>query len=183
MVSIDVLIALNEYYSVLRKTCGTLGRNELNRLCLLPLLQDIVDGPLTPYLTDTDEAYIDTFIKECFSSMISEGTTPYVKIQFMYSGTSNSYPSNNVILNASTKYSSSETQFTSPKASGKYFWIAIPKGFSLENVENKNFAGDVVRDYMFTKFETTIESVDYDVYYLKSTIPLKSIYTVTINRN
>ena len=191
MVNIDVLKVLNEYYMVLRKTCGTFGRNELNKMCLLPLLQDIVDGLITPYLTDSDEAVVNKFIKECFSSLIGKGNVTPTKTYLFYSGTSNYYPTDNVILNVSTKYVSSETKITSPTATGNYFWVAIPKEFTLGSAKNVSvslegdpiFEGDYIPYNWFTSFDTTLNDIDYVVYYTQSVIPLNSAYSITINRN
>ena len=183
MVNIDVLPVLNEYYSVLRSTCGTMNKSELNKLCLLPLLKDIVDGPLSPYVKESDVLYIDQYIKECFADLISPLPNPYLQVYLIYSGTSDFYPSNNVILNTSLKYSSSENKIASPQVSGKYFWIAFPKGFSLTAVDNKNFKGDYIPLNYFESFTTTINGIDYSVYYTESVIPLNSTYIISIQRN
>ena len=183
MVDIDVLPALNEYFGVLRSTCGTLNKGELRRLSVLPLLKDIVDGLLTPYVPESDAFYIDQYIKDCFSDLISPYPNPYSKVYLIYSGTSNSYPSNNVILNTSLKYASSETKVASPPATGKFFWVAMPKDFELTAVDNKNFKGDYIPLDYFQTFTTTIDALEYTVYYTKSVIPLNSTYIISLKHN
>ena len=183
MVNIDVLPVLNEYFSFLRSSCGTINKNELKRLCILPLLNDIVNGPLTPYVSESDVIYIDQYIKECYSDIISPNKNPYTKVYLIYSGTSNSYPTDNVILNTSIKYASSEEKIASPIVAGKYFWIAVPKTFELTAVENKNFKGDYIPLDYFESFNTTIDGIDYKVFYTESVIPLNSAYIISLKRN
>lgn len=183
MVNIDVLKVLNEYYTVLRKSCGTFGRSELNHLCLIPLLKDMIDGPMTPYVTDADEAFIDKYIKDCFSSMITSARPSSIKAYYVYVGTSNYFPSENVILNSSVRHMSSESRIVSPDVSKNYFWIAVPSFMSLGKVENTNFKGDYIPEEYFTTTSASIGNVGYTVYYTKSVIPLNSTYAITIKRN
>ena len=183
MVSINVLPVLNEYYEYLSKACGTIHRQELNRLCLLPLLKDIVNGPMSFYVTDKDSAYIDEYIKGCFSELLSKSNTYYGKVYLIYSGTSDFYPTDNVILNTSLKYASSESKVISPLVSGKYFWIAIPKGLGITSVDNKSFIGDFIPKDRFQSFDTAFDGLDYVVYYTESVIPLNSTYIISIERN
>lgn len=183
MVSINVLPVLNEYFEYLKMACGTLQKGELNRLCLLPLLKDIVNGPMSFYVTDTDAEYIDQYIKECFSELISNDNNTYSKVYLIYSGTSDFYPTNNVILNTSLKYASSESKVLSPFVEGKYFWIAMPKGLKFGLVENKNFRGDFIPNNHFQSFDTVFDGLEYTVYYTESVIPLNSTYIITIDRS
>ena len=101
----------------------------------------------------------------------------------IYSGTSNSYPTDNVILNTSIKYASSEERIASPIVVGKYFWVAVPKTFELTAVENKNFKGDYIPLDYFESFNTTIDGIDYKVFYTESVIPLNSAYIISLKRN
>jgi len=196
MVSIDVLKALNEYYAVLRKTCGTLGRNELNRLCLLPLLQDIVNGSITPYLTSKNETLVDRYIKQCYKAIITKDNggggggddptptpTPPSQTLYLYMGTSNSFPTENVILNSSSKFLSTESSITGPLVSGNFFWIALPKGLSFDRADNLKFAGDYMSVEDFNTLDITIENSEYTVYYTESIIPLYSQYVISIKRS
>ena len=183
MVNIDVLPVLNEYFGFLKSSCGTLNKSELKRLCVLPLLKDIVNGPLTPYVRDSDVIYIDSYIRECYSDLISSDSNSYTKVYLVYSGTSNSYPTNNVILNTSLKYASSEEKIASPLVSGKYFWIAIPRGIELSSVDNKNFKGDYIPLDYFRSFDTDIDGLEYSVYYTESVIPLNSTYVISMKRS
>ena len=182
MVNIDILKVLNEYYTVLRKSCGTFGRSELNRLCLIPLLKDMVDGPLTPYVTDADESFIDKYIKDCFSSMITDTRPSSMKSYYIYIGTSNSFPSENVILNSSARHSSTESRMIG-KASKEYFWIAMPTSMSLGSVENTGFKGDYIPLERFHINNVKLNGLEYRAYYVKSIIPLYTTYSITIKRN
>lgn len=182
MVNINVLPVLNEYFGFLRSSCGTLNKNELKRLCILPLLKDIVNGPLSFYVSESDVVYIDNYIKECYSDIISPQPSQYTKVYLVYSGTSDFYPTNNVILNTSLKYASSESKIASPMVSGKYFWIAVPKAFEITAVDNKLFKGDYIPLDYFESFNTTIDDLEYSVYYTESVIPLNSAYIISMKR-
>lgn len=181
MVDIDVLSVTNGYFEYLKRSCGTLSMGELKRLCLLPLLKDIVNGRLSFYVTENDEIAIDNYIKECFPELLS-GDSDFSMVYLIYSGTSDSFPTNNVILNTSITYASTEERVIGPEVTGKYFWIAVPTGVEIEKVANKNFFGDFIPLDFFDTFSTTIDGTAYNVYYVKAVISLNSTYLITFTR-
>lgn len=181
MVNIDVLSVANGYFEFLRRSCGTVSMGELKRLCLLPLLKDIVNGRLSFYVTENDEIAINRYLEECYPELLV-GDSPFSMTHLIYSGTSDSFPTNNAIRNLSITYASTEEKVISPQVTGKYFWIAVPKGINIEKVANKNFDGDYIPLEFFESFSTNINGIAYDVYYVKAIICINSTYTISFMR-
>ena len=48
--------ALENFFSILQVSPGTIKLNELHRMCLMPLLNDILGGKLYEYVTDDEAA-------------------------------------------------------------------------------------------------------------------------------
>lgn len=192
MVNIDVLSVANGYFEFLRRSCGTVSMGELKRLCLLPLLKDIVNGRLSFYVTENDEIAINNYIRECFPELLS-GDSDFTMTYLIYSGTSDSFPTNNVIKNSSITYASTEERVISPQVVGRYFWIAVPSDITIEKVANRlfkytpdfkdrSFVGDYIPIDLFETFSTNIDGLNYTVYYTKSTICLNSTYLISFTR-
>lgn len=182
MVDIDVLSVANGYFEYLKKSCGTQRVSELKRLSVLPLLKDITDGRLSYYVQSNDAAIIDSYIQDCYSDALSTSPSGFSSVYLIYSGTSDYFPSNNVILNVSTTYLSTDERVISPQAIGKYFWIAVPEGVDIGEVANREFFGDRIEKELFDTFSTEIDGHAYTVYYVQSTIAINSTYLISFIR-
>lgn len=182
MVDIDVLSVANGYFEYLKKSCGTQRVSELKRLSILSLLKDITDGRLSYYLTTNDAAVLESYIQDCFSDALSTNPSGFSSVYLIYSGTSDSFPTNNVILNTSTTYLSSDERVISPQAVGRYFWIAVPDGVDIDEVANREFFGDKIEKELFDTLSTDIDGHAYTVYYVRSTICINSTYLISFTR-
>lgn len=63
---------LNEYFGILKVSCGTINVNTLHKMCLLKLLRDVIDsdGPLHVFMHQSEAKDWTDYIKRCFNELV-----------------------------------------------------------------------------------------------------------------
>lgn len=63
---------LNEYFGILKVSCGTINVNTLHKMCLLKLLRDVIDsdGPLHVFMQQSEAKDWTDYIKRCFNELV-----------------------------------------------------------------------------------------------------------------
>lgn len=63
---------LNEYFGILKVSCGTINVNTLHKMCLLKLLRDVIDsdGPLYVFMQQSEAKDWTDYIKRCFNELV-----------------------------------------------------------------------------------------------------------------
>ena len=183
MDSTGTLNAINRYTAALRNSSMSQKVNELHRMCLLPLLKDILSagGRLRKFVTKDDRKIWDSFILNCFPDLRFESVCEQTMGGYIYVGTADSLPEGSQIPSLSREFNTSVSKYiASDRVTGTYFWIAIPYGMTLKRVDNINFQGDWIEISKFTKISSTIRNTQYYIYYVNSSIPLMSTYKITV---
>lgn len=68
---VRIVKMLNNYFNILKVSCGTIKVNTLHRMCLLKLIKDILDtnGLLYPYMSDEDKKVWGKYLGNCFTEL------------------------------------------------------------------------------------------------------------------
>ena len=98
----------------------------------------------------------------------------------IYIGTADAFDVTNIINNSVVYTTEQKSQLISRRATGNYFWIALPSGYALDRAENLNFAGDAIPSTGFTQTNMVIKNGNYIVYYLKARVPFNSTYKIIL---
>lgn len=177
------LNTINRYTAALRSSSMSQKVNELHKMCLLPLLKDILsfEGRLRKFVTRNDRKIWDNFILNCYPDLKFESACGQTMNGYIYVGTEDYLPGENEIVSLSKEFNTSVSKYiASDRVTGTYFWIAVPYGMTLKRVDNMSFQGDWIELSKFTRVPRTIRNTQYYVYYVHSTIPLMSTYKITV---
>lgn len=172
---------VNRFTESLKRSSMTQKVNRLHKMCLLPFLKDLLsfDGRLRRYVTDKDKVFWNKFLSCCYAGLRFETEASVMNLP-IYIGTSDVFDEASIINNSVVFDTSQKDQLISSRATGNYFWVALPSGYSLSRAENLNFAGDVIPVAGFKSTNMTIQNGNYTVFYLKSRIPFNSTYRIIL---
>lgn len=177
------LNTINRYTAALRSSSMSQKVNELHKMCLLPLLKDILsfEGRLRKFVTRNDRKIWDNFILSCYPDLKFESACGQTMNGYIYVGTADYLPGESEIVSLSKEFNTSVSKYiASDRVTGTYFWIAVPYGMTLKRVDNMSFQGDWIEISKFTKISSTIRNTQYYIYYVNSSIPLMSTYKITV---
>ena len=183
MANVTTLGVLDNYFNTLKVNCGTADLSELHRMTLIPLIQDILDGKLTQYVTMCDKRFWLKWLNKCFPGL-SFGKGSHIRGD-IHVGTSSEFPTEEIILNMEdTEHvyhldaDLTNGKFKSPETVYNFFWIALPNNTSLKSVSNDTFGGDFIPLESFHRIQVTLNKEDYTLYYIEGVIPFNNVYTV-----
>ena len=94
-----------------------------------------------------------------------------------YVGFDNAYPSVDVILEKSdSSYFDVNSTIATQEAKGIYLWAVIPHGYSVERMNNLDFAGDYLLGSAFRKEPIVINNRLYNRFYIQAVLPFNTRY-------
>lgn len=207
MANVNTLNILNNFFERMKFSPGSMEVNSLKRMCIVPLLKDIISGTMSN-LSCGHKQFWQKFIAKCYPDMNmvyttskssggssggGGGTTPITPDtpdiptpdttnRVVYVGRGNILPRGNDYIQQSSMYDLSyANQRIEIATPGTVMWIAVPAGLTLRSVINTSFGGDYINLQKFSKISQTIHSAQYIVYYIESAIPMRSKYLITIS--
>lgn len=206
MANVNTLNILNNFFERMKFSPGSMEVNSLKRMCIVPLLKDIISGTMSN-LSCGHKQFWQKFIAKCYPDMnmvyttskssggssgggggttpITPDTpdtpTPSTTNRVVYVGSARNLPSGNNIPSYSTAYDLSKPGVVpTVMTSGTFLWIAVPSGMSVSRVDNMEFAGDYIPMSRFRKNIVTIHNAPHTLYYIESAIPMMTNYKITI---
>ena len=178
------LDTLNTYTVALKNSSMSQEVNELHKMCLLPLLNDILSlgGRLRSFVAKCDKKIWEALISNCYPNLKFESPCDeQTMVGYIYVGTADSLPNGSQLPALSKTFDIKNSRYiVSDRVTGTYFWIAIPYGMTLKKVDNISFNGDWIELSKFTMTSNIIRSTQYHIYYVRSLIPLMSTYKITV---
>lgn len=173
---------VNRYTESLKKSSMTQKVNKLHKMCLMPFLKDLLsyEGRLRKYVTEKDKILWGKFLSCCYAGLKFEDASSMIPIS-IYIGYSDAFPNESIILDNAIVYPTDNVNnLISNRVMGHYFWIALPSGYSLERADNLSVNGDYIKGVYFKTTNITIRNGNYRLYYIQSTVPLKSMYKIIV---
>lgn len=170
---------LDTFFNKLQVSPGTTQVNTLHAMCLMPLFEDLLGGKLKGYASK-DKSFWQKLIDKCFPWLRFSCDTSAMNTR-LYTGTGDEKPTGATIPTTSIGYDIDKTaRLITPQLVGKYFWVALPNGYSLSRINNLSFAGDYIGLSVFKKEAITINNGQYTLYWFKSPLPFKSTFQIIL---
>ena len=166
----------NRYSNILKVSIQTTKLNGLRRISLLQFLDDLLGGKLGKYVTSKDKKTWKKFLDCCFPEL-DFCYTPSMA-GYIYVGSANEFPTDEVITNNSVAYPQTEKTVFSPKTTGKYFWIAVPYGVTIKSIWNTFLAGDYLPVEKLDRTNAVVRNQQCNVFYAKARIPFYDTFKI-----